>query len=226
MYNLNINFLKDRETTAQDLSGVAPIADSQFLIGGGAVAVLALAIVGGIYFFLQSQVNALQTELAQLTTQESALDAQLKVLAGSEAEVKAADERAQALASLMVRDLPASAMLQDISERISEGVQVFTIAQTGTKITITGQAAGFEEANDFLLLLQKSPYLDPTQTILGSVRQKPAVKGVELVLVDFQITTAVSPKTNDKLVVDLLESGAQGTVTRINLLKEKGVISQ
>jgi len=226
MYNLDINFLKDREPAAQDLTPSAPIADSQFLIGGGAVALVALATMGGVYLFLQSQVNSLQTELSQLTTEESALDAQLIILAGSEAEVKAIEGRVQLLTSLIIKDIPTSVVLQDIRVRTPESIQVFTIAQAGKQITITGQATGFDEANDFLLILQKSPYLDSTLTKLTSARQRPPVQGVDLTLVDYQITASLTDKTTDKLVADLEKSEAQGAVARVKLLQEKGVITQ
>lgn len=226
MYNLDINFLKDREPGTQELGARAPIADTQFLIGGGAVALVAIAIVGGTYLFLQSQVDSLTGELAQLTTKESELDAKLKILAGSEAEVKLVEDRTKSLTNLIIKDIPVSVILQDIRVRTPESIQVFSIAQTGTSITVTGQSTGFDEANDFLLILQKSPYLDPTKTKLASARQRPPVKGVNLSLVDYQITTSLTEQTTDKLVSDLEKSEAQGAVTRVKLLQEKGIITQ
>jgi len=226
MYNLDINFLKDREPGTQELGARAPIADTQFLIGGGAVALVAIAIVGGIYLFLQSQIDSLTGELAQLTAKESGLDAQLKILAGSEAEVKLIEDRTKSLTNLIIKDIPVSVILQDIRVRTPESIQVFSVAQTGTNITITGQSTGFDEANDFLLILQKSPYLNQTNTKLASARQRPSVKGVDLTLVDYQITTSLTEQTTDKLVPDLEKSEAQGAVTRVKLLQEKGIITQ
>jgi type IV pilus assembly protein PilN len=226
MYNLDINFLKDREPIAQEIGGAVPIADTQFLIGGGAVSLVALAIVGGVYFFLQSQVDSLTKELAVLTSTEATLDARLKVLAGDEAQVNALEARTKLLTNLIVKDIPVSVILQDIRVKTPESVQVFTVAQTGINITITGQSTGFDEANDFVLILQKSPYLNPNTTKLVSARQKPPVKDVKLNLVDFQITTSLTDKTTDKLVADLDKSEAQGAVTRVKLLQEKGVVTQ
>jgi len=228
MYNLDINFLKDREPATQELEPSDPIDDSLFLKGGGALALVSLAIVGGIYFYLQSQVDSLKSELARLTAQalEVTLDAQLKVLAVSEAEVKAVEDRTSLLKGLIVKDIPTSVILQDISIRTPPSIQVFSIAQAGKNITISGQSAGFDEVNDFFLILQKSPYLDPANTKLTSVRQRPPVKGVDLVLVDYQITASLNDKTTDKLLSDLEKSGAQGAVSRVKLLQEKGVITQ
>jgi hypothetical protein len=45
-------------------------------------------------------------------------------------------------------------------------------------------------------------------------------------LVDYQITTSLITKPTDKLVADLEKSEAQGAVTRVKLLQEKGVITQ
>ncbi len=226
MHNLDINFLKDREPVAQESGAQGQIADSQFLIIGGAVAVMALAIVGGSYLFFNSQVDSLKAELSRLTTKETELDGKLKQFAVDEAALKAADARTKVLTNLIVQDIPVSVILQDIRAKTPEGIQVFTITQTGTKITITGQSKGFDGANDFLLILQKSPFLDPTKTKLASARQKPAVKGVNFVLVDYQITAALAEQTTDRLVSDLEKSEAQGAVSRVKLLKEKGVITQ
>jgi type IV pilus assembly protein PilN len=226
MYNLDINFLKDREPIAQEVGGAAPIADTQFLIGGGVISLVALAIVGGVYFFLQSQVDSLTKELGTLTATESNRDTELKRLAGTEAEFNALEARTKLLTNLIVKDIPVSVILQDIRVKTPASVQVFTVAQTGINITITGQSTGFDEANDFVLILQKSPYLNPNTTKLVSARQKPPVKDVKLNLVDFQITTSLTDKTTDRLVADLDKSEAQGAVTRVKLLQEKGVVTQ
>jgi type IV pilus assembly protein PilN len=226
MFNLDINFLKDREPEAQERVAAAPIADSQFLIIGGAVAAGLVTIVTIMYFVAQTQIDSLQAELATLTTQEQALDAQLKVIGGSEASIKVVEERNRALVALLVKDIPTSVLMQDIKIRTPSSVQVSSIAQAGKVLTIIGQSTGYDEANDFLLLLQRSPYLDPKATKLASAKQQAAQKDVAVTLVDYQITTSLTPSTTDKLVADLEKSEAQGAVTRVKFLQEKGVITQ
>ena len=71
MYTLDINFLSDRAADEAQAIERQPIADSQFLIYGGAVAVVALAIVGGAFLVLNSANEGLQQEIAKLTAKKT-----------------------------------------------------------------------------------------------------------------------------------------------------------
>jgi type IV pilus assembly protein PilN len=227
MFTLDINFLKDREPEVRESTAV-PIADTQFLIGGAAAAVVAIAIVGGMYLFSQSQIDGKQAELAKLTSEEKVLEDQLVKLKGSEESIKAVEARNQALTNLLVQDIPASVIMQDIRTRTPSNIQVssVTINQTDKKVAIAGSAKGFDEANDFLLILQGSAYLDPKLTKLASAKKLPPQKDVKITLVEYQITSSLTNKTADILLSDLEKSEAAGAVTKIKLLQEKGVIAK
>jgi len=227
MFTLDINFLKDREPEVQELTAV-PIADTQFLIGGGAAALVAIAIVGGIYLVLQSQVSGKEAQLATLTSQEKVLEDKLKELKGSEDSIKAVEARNLALTALLVRDVPASVIMQDIRSRVPPSIQVssVTITQTDRKVAISGSARGFDEANDFLLIMQGSPYLEPKLTKLTSAKKQEPKKDVKITLVDYQITSVLTAKPANQLLSDLEKSEAMGAVTKIKLLQEKGVIAK
>ncbi|MFM7886893.1 MAG: fimbrial protein, partial [Pseudanabaena sp.] len=60
MYTLEINFLNDRAAAEAQAVERQPLTASQFLIYGGAVAVVALALVGGAFFFLNSANEVIQ----------------------------------------------------------------------------------------------------------------------------------------------------------------------
>jgi len=227
MFTLDINFLKDREPEVQESAAVA-IADTQFLIGGGAAALVAIAIVGGIYLVLQSQVSGKEAQLATLTSQEKVLEDKLKELKGSEDSIKAVEARNLALTALLVRDVPASVIMQDIRSRVPPSIQVssVTITQTDRKVAISGSARGFDEANDFLLIMQGSPYLEPKLTKLTSAKKQEPKKDVKITLVDYQITSVLTAKPANQLLSDLEKSEATGAVTKIKLLQEKGVIAK
>ncbi|WP_162139196.1 PilN domain-containing protein [Pseudanabaena sp. PCC 6802] len=120
--------------------------------------------------------------------------------------------------------LPPSAILQDIRERAPSNVQISNIDQSGKGVRIVGLATSFDDVNDFLLLLQSSPYLDNQKTRLRSARLRPDSKDIKVTLVDYEISSNLVEKSASELLPDLQKSGSEGTVTRIKLLQQKGAI--
>jgi type IV pilus assembly protein PilN len=224
MYSLDINFLNDREVVAEAGEERQPIADKQFLIGGGAIALVAIATAASVYFFLQYASQGLQEELAGLTSKEQVLDTKLKQIANDEQAVKAIDDRTDALVKLFVGSIPPSAILQDIRARAPGNVQVASIDQSGKGLKIVGLSTSYEGVNDFLLLLQSSPYLNTEMTKLGSAKLRAESKDIKVSVIDYEITSTLVDKSATDLLPELQKSGAEGTVTRIKLLQQKGAI--
>jgi type IV pilus assembly protein PilN len=224
MYSLDINFLNDREVAAEAGEERQPLADKQFLIGGGVLALVAIAAAAGAYFFLQYSSQGLQEELATLTSKEQTLDAKLKEIATAESSVKAIDDRTDALVKLFVGSIPPSAILQDIRARAPGNVQIASIDQSGKGVKIVGLSTSYDGVNDFLLLLQSSPYLNTEMTRLGSAKLRAESKDIKVSVIDYEITSTLVDKSATDLLPELQKSGAEGTVTRIKLLQEKGAI--
>jgi type IV pilus assembly protein PilN len=224
MYSLDINFLNDREVVAEAGEERQPLADKQFLIGGGVLALVAIAAAAGAYFFIQYSSQGLQEESAKLTSKEQILDAKLKEIATAESAVKAIDDRTDALVKLFVGSIPPSAILQDIRARAPGNVQVASIDQSGKGIKIVGLSTSYDGVNDFLLLLQSSPYLNTEMTKLGSAKLRAESKDIKVSVIDYEITSTLVDKSATELLPELQKSGAEGTVTRIKLLQQKGAI--
>jgi type IV pilus assembly protein PilN len=224
MYSLDINFLNDREVVAEAGEERQPIADKQFLIGGGVLALVAIAAAAGAYFFIQYSSQGLQEESAKLTSKEQTLDAKLKEIATAETAVKAIDDRTDALVKLFVGSIPPSAILQDIRARAPGNVQVVSIDQSGKGVKIVGLSTSYDGVNDFLLLLQSSPYLNIEMTKLGSAKLRAESKDIKVSVIDYEITSTLVDKSAIELLPELQKSGAEGTVTRIKLLQQKGAI--
>ncbi len=225
MYPIEINFLNDRQTQETAIAA-QPIEDTQFLIGGGAIFVVALAAAAGFYFYLNFQIGGLEETLATLTSKEQELDKKLAELANSEKSIQAVTERTNALAALFTQDLPTSAVLQDLAARTPGNIQIKGLTLAGKNISLSATATGFNEVNDYMLLLQASPYLNPKSTQLGSAKRRPDSKDVPVQLVDFDITAVLADKKVNELLPELQKSGADGVVTRITTLQEKGVFAQ
>ncbi|PZO36004.1 MAG: hypothetical protein DCF19_22640 [Pseudanabaena frigida] len=236
MYTLDINFLSDRAAAESQAVERQPIADSQFMIYGGAVAVVALALVGGAFFFLNSANEGIQQELTTLTAKETQLKDKLKALEGQEAQLKEVQDRTGKLLNLFIGNFPVSAIADDIRKRTPITVQVKSINQTSgvpspqnpnqvsSLINLDGTATNYNELNDYLLLLKASPLLDAEETILVSSTLQPATADKNFTLVNFQIKTKVTAKSPAELLPELQKTGADGLVARVNLLRQQGVI--
>lgn len=234
MYTLDINFLSDRVANESQAIERQPIADSQFLIYGGAVAAVALAIVGGAFLVLNSQNESIQQKISTLTAEESQLSSKLTALKSQETELQAIRARTGQLVNLFVGNLPVSAIADDIRKRTPITVQVEAITQAsvaataqapaGSAISLTGKATSYNELNDFLLLLKASPLLEGKETVLVSSALQPATNDKNFTLVNFQIRTAITTKSPADILPALQKTGADGLVTRVNLLKQQGVI--
>lgn len=230
MYTLDINFLSDRIATEQ-ASAVErqPIADSQFLIYGGAIAVAALSLVGGAFLFLSSINEGVRQEVATLTSKETELKSRIDSLKVQEEQLKAIEARTTSLVNLFVGNLPMSAIADDIRRRTPITVQVESLAQAlsadgKTTISLVGKATSYTELNDFILLLKASPLLSDADTKLISSTLQAATVDRNFNLVNFQIQTALTSKPIGEILPDLQKAGADGLVARVNLLKQQGVI--
>lgn len=110
------------------------------------------------------------------------------------------------------------------------------------KLEITGVANSFSEVNDFLLLLQRSPFLKPVDTRLTSASLKDnqtkielgedisaAVQGLNLKLpqvVEYKIESTLSDATAAELLPELKVHQSTGLVNRIESLKQQGIIKE
>lgn len=235
MYTLEINFLNDRAAPEALAVERKPIADSQFLIYGGAVAVVALALVGGAFLFLNSANEGLQQELAKLTAKETSLSSKIKSLEDQEKQLQAIQDRTNQILNLFVGNLPVSAVIDDLRRRTPLTVQIKSITQqtaaaaapqasSQSTITLNGTATNYNELNDYILLLKSSPLLDSDKTKLVSSTLQPATTDKNFTLVDFQILVTTTSKSPAELLAQLQKLGADGLVARVNLLRQKGVI--
>ncbi len=238
MYTLDINFLSDRAAIESQGVERQPIADTQFLIYGGGVALVALTLVGGAFLVLTATYDGIQQELATLTAKETQLNDKLKSLKGQEEQLQAVKARTGQLLTLFVGNFPINAVLDDIRKRTPISVQVNSISQTasaasadpknpsaaGSIIALDGKAENFNELNDFMLLLKASPLLNGEKTKLVSSTLQQATADKNFTLVNFKIEAVLTSKSPAELLPELQKAGADGLVARVNLLRQQGVI--
>lgn len=259
MYSLDINFLNDRPEYRPDTGsrtssrGRAPTGSMVPLFLGVALGVFLPAAAFGAFLVFQNRNEELAARNAQLDVEISKLQAESKKIDAVNAEIQQVTTETNALATVFNQIKPWSAMLQDIRSRIPAGVQIDTIQQTDplpptpetpnptSKVEIVGIARSFNDVNDFLLTLQKSPFLkaDQTQLVNADLRDNPTqiefrrgaqatdTQRVEVKLpqvVVYRIQSSLSDVPASELLRELDRTGAVGLVTRIRTLQEKGVI--
>ncbi|MEO0375732.1 MAG: PilN domain-containing protein [Cyanobacteria bacterium P01_A01_bin.17] len=254
MYSIEINLLNDRPEYSQEIvaSRGAGSGDSKVpLLLGVAAAGSALGLVlvsFGILSFLNQQQAAkeesLDAQLAQLSPQ-------VKEVEALQAQKKVVEDETAALATIFNQIKPWSAMLQDLSDRVPPTLQITKIEQTGgaaapagnqpnnaanadpnaappppaNGLKLTGNAISFGDVNDFVLTLRKSPFLEDEKTQLTtSEREQNSNNAGGVELVKHEVETEINAVPASELLQALNTTGASGLVTRINLLKQKGVI--
>jgi type IV pilus assembly protein PilN len=268
MYSLDINFLSDRLEYLDGGGGARPRAgDNRPLFVGAGVLGALLALVGVTWAGLFFQKAGLVEEQAKLASQLSELDSQVKDVDALRTQTKQITADNESLASVFNAIKPWSAVLQDLRDRTPDGVQITTINQVeeaaaaptpapaatpspgetpppppapSSSISISGIANNFGEVNDFVLLLQQSPFLqdastklmkaelvnNPTQIDLTKASlENGAVVNLPKV-VSYTIQTNLSDLSASELIAELNSNGAVGLVNRIETLRTKGVLKQ
>lgn len=287
MYALDINFLNDR-TERQAEPGQrkpkGPINQTPFYIGL-AVAIALPALALGAWALLQSQNGTLEQR-------QAALDSELATIKIQQAEVDAITKRVKdyeaentALATVFDQIKPWSGILQDIRDRVPNGVQISMIEQlpseeapatapvataspspspgaspeaspspgvpgvpviaalqAAQRIRVTGRAKSFSEVNDFVLTLQRSPFLTSEDTKLSTSKlidnptkisfeekdgQTTSSDKVEIKfpqVVEYTIDTTLTELPASALLQDLERTLSVGLASRIQALRDRGVL--
>jgi type IV pilus assembly protein PilN len=279
MYALDINFLNDRGER-QAVPGKRPPkrggpVNQTPLYLGLALAIALPALTGGAWLFLQSRNSA-------LVERQAALDSELATIKSQQAEVDAIKKQVddyeasnKALATVFDQIKPWSGILQDIRDRVPNGVQISRIEQLPPevnpatqpvaaatpspgaspdpnappvvpvavkpppqRIKITGRAKAFGEVNDLMLTLQRSPFLtaDETQLATSNLIDNPIKIGfvdekgnadikVELPkVVEYTIETTLTELPASALLQDLERTLSVGLASRIQALRDRGVL--
>ena len=251
MYSLDVNFLNDREDRSSDVE----VAGRS---GGGTQANWTPAILGLLIGLVPLGLvllgwGAIQRINANLTTERDELQVKVdeqgrvaEVVAAAEARAQEAEDSANALITVFDQIKPWSAMMASIRETIPGGVQVKTVqqstadidGQTRQNVELKGVALTFDDVNDFVLVLRRSPFLDAehTELIASSLIDNPetitldedAPSGIEVrqpKVVQYTISSVLSDRPASELLAELESTLAVGLTSRIQTiqnLQEKG----
>ncbi|PZV14091.1 MAG: pilus assembly protein PilN [Leptolyngbya sp.] len=232
--------------------GPAVVGDRRPLFFGLAAALVPLALVGGYWAVTRNQVNQLQARSAELDSELAQLSSQLAEISTIQQQIDAVRAENNAFVSIFDEIVPWSALLQDIRSRTPARVQIVSLAQTTTTaeaadpsvaptesdaLSLNGVACSYDEINDFALVLQRSPLLQTNTVAISQAQQQPtlldpqtqgrcpgtAVGDVDF-LIDYTIGASITDIPSSQLIDELERQGTVGLVSRLQALREKGVI--
>ena len=248
MYNLDINFLRDRiPESSADLSSdfvkkEPSIADRIPIIAGAIVALMAPSIAFGYLRSVKAQTTEVKAEIQQIEAEIAELGSQNTKIEEVNTEIQQIEQETVALVSVFDKIEPWAAILQDVSDRTPPGVLVESLQQSGsgdvTGINLAGIARTFDDVNDFVLFLQRSPFFDGQQVRLNGASvadfsveienqddiDLPENASLEIPEgVRYTISAQLSNVPSSQLIKEIEQKGSIGLVTRLKTLERKGV---
>ena len=248
MYNLDINFLRDRglEQTTEVSNSFAEkkepsIADKIPIAAGVIVALIAPAITFGHLQSVNAKTRNIEQEIQQLESQIADLGNQNQKIEAANAEIQQVEQEITALVGVFEKIKPGAAIMQEVSDRTPPGVQVDSIQQSGsgdnTGVNLAGVARSYADVNDFVLFLQRSPFFSADAKNI-----KVNTAGVTDFPVDIEnkddlpenlafevpngIKYTISAQLNNaptsQLIEEINKKGSIGLVTRLKMLEQRG----
>jgi type IV pilus assembly protein PilN len=148
-----------------------------FNISLGASAAIGGLIAGIIFLWYQSQIAGQQEKNELLTSEIKKFDAQIKDIAGLEAEIAALRARQQAVEDLQAdRNLPVH-LLTELVKQLPDGVFVSSMRQVNQTVTLQGVAQSNERVSELLRNLgNNTPWLSKpelVEIVAGSIALTP-----------------------------------------------------
>ena len=241
MYNLDINFLRERSPESSvDLSGglaqkkEPTIADKIPIAAGAIVALVAPAVVFGYYRGVKAETAQLQQDIQQIEQEIADLGNQNQKIDEVTAEIQQVEQETAALVGVFDNIKPWAAILQEVSDRTPPGVLVESLQQSGsgdgTEINIAGLARSYDDVNDFVLFLQRSPFFSRQQIRLNGASvasfpleienrddiELPENASLEIPEgVKYTISAQLTNADASDLIEEIEAKGSTGVVTRL-----------
>ena len=248
MYNLDINFLKDRNLEQSvDLSRdfatkkEASIGDKIPIALGAIIFLLAPLITFSYHRSVKAKTTNVKQEIQQLESEIADLGNQNKKVEAANAEIQKVEQETAALVGVFEKIKPWAAIMQEVSDRTPPGVLVESLQQSGsgsgTGINLAGVARTYDDVNDFVLFLQRSPFFDGKQIRLNGASKTSFSVEIEnredLDLPDnaslkipegvkYTISAQLNNAPSSQLREELEKKGSIGLVTRLKTLERKG----
>ena len=165
-----INLLPHREAARKRRRDIFNISLGTAALAGGVIA-------GAIFLWYQGQISGQQDKNQILQVEIKRLEAQIKDIAGLEAEIAGLRARQQAVEDLQSdRNLPVH-LLTELVKQLPDGVYISSMRQENQSVTLTGVAQSNERVSELLRnLANNTPWFSKpelVEIVAGSVALSP-----------------------------------------------------
>jgi type IV pilus assembly protein PilN len=247
MYNLDIKFLRERRTEpADDIASSfvekkeTSLADKIPIAAGIIVALAAPAITFGYLRSVKAETATVEMAISQLESEIAELGNQNQKIEELNTQIQEVQQETAALVEVFNKIEPWPAILQEVSDRTPPGVLVESLQQSGSGdsigLNIAGVALNYDSVNDFVLLLQRSPFFDRNGIRLNGAsvanlgvqveneEDLPDNASLEIPEgVKYTISAQLSNVPSSQLIKEIERKGSDGLVIRLKTLERKGV---
>jgi type IV pilus assembly protein PilN len=234
MYDINVNFLKERGLDNQAIASLdtgkkTSLKERLPMLIGGGVALGLIGLVGGAFLLLNSQKSNTKQQIANLDAEIQRLQGQSSQIQQIQKEIDEVNKEIGILISVFDQIKPWSAILDEIGSITPPNVQINSITESESQekkkqLTIIGTADSYENVNDFLLSLKNSRFLDAEKTriITSSWIENPAKVIIE------KENFNQNPNKNPVVSLKGTEQSSQPTLLEVNLpeVVEFNVVTQ
>ncbi len=122
----------------------------QFTLGLGLSVLMGVLLAVLVYTWFQAKISDQQDRNQMLQTEITKFDAQIKEIAGLEAEIAALLARQQAVENLQAdRNMPVH-LLTELVKQLPDGVFITSLQQDGQNVTLQGVAQSNERVSELL----------------------------------------------------------------------------
>ena len=155
---IRINLLPHREEKRKR-------RQQQFGVLAGIATVLGLAVAGGVWFFLDTQVTQQQQNVAYMKGEIAKLDKQIEEIRKIREETASLLAKKQVVEGLQSNRSEPVQLLDQLLRQLPEGVYLKGVKQVGAKVNVTGYAQSNARVSTLMRNLGASPYLENPELV-------------------------------------------------------------
>jgi type IV pilus assembly protein PilN len=137
----------------------------QFTVLAGIAAVLGLAVAGGVYLFLETQVSQQQANVNYMKGEIAKLDKEIEEIRKIREETASLLAKKQVVENLQANRSEPVQLLDQLLRQLPDGVYLKAIRQQGPKVNITGFAQSNARVSTLMRNLGASPYLENPELV-------------------------------------------------------------
>ena len=216
------------------------LADRIPIVAGIIVALAAPVITFSMYKSVKAETAVVEMAIAQLESEIAELGNQNLKIEELNTEITAVQQETAALVGVFEQIEPWAAILQEVSDRTPPEVLVESLQQSGSGesigLNIAGVALDYNSVNDFVLLLERSPFfarggvqLNGASTAdfgiqIENEEDLPENATLEIPEgVQYTISAQLANVPASQLIKEIEKKGSDGLVIRLKTLERKGV---